>query len=61
MNPVLKSVSLLGRLKAARPDDSDWRRLQEIDLLRSADGWRGCPDSVMTPMTRPGIARILER
>jgi hypothetical protein len=32
MNPVPTSISLLDRLKFARPDTSDWRRLQGIDL-----------------------------
>jgi RNA polymerase sigma-70 factor (ECF subfamily) len=32
MNPVPTSVSLLDRLKAARPDASDWHRLQGIYL-----------------------------
>src|SRR6516162_3278229 len=32
MNPVPTSVSLLDRLKVARPDASDWHRLQGIYL-----------------------------
>src|SRR6516225_11290209 len=32
MNPVPTSVSLLDRLKVARPDASDWNRLQAIYL-----------------------------
>ena len=50
------SVSLLDRLKAARPEDTDWDRLQEI-YLPLIQRWLGaCPVWATRRMTSPRMS-----